>query len=78
MIRPFSSELYHPEKYRGSGQPCCVCGKPISNEATAHWLMVYEAPGGAVFTNKVDEGDPWFRGGFPVGSNCWRKIRAER
>ncbi len=78
MIKPFGN-LYHPERYHGAGEPCVVCRKPIKDAQTkAHWLMVYEGTDGNVFTDKENESDPWFRGGFPVGSECWRKIQAER
>ena len=82
MISPFSGKHYSRNADAGGNRnPCCICGREVrpGNEAA----MLYVAGGGRDFVSSAthqilfEEADAGIMGSFPIGSDCWRKHKAE-
>ena len=65
------SEKY--EEYRGDGDPCVICGKPVKQDGKSHWIRL-GGGGSYAVTNAEAAADPaGDLGAYPVGPTCWRK-----
>ena len=66
------------QQFDGGAEACACCGHKITNQATAHAVIVSD--GGSTLIHKDDEGqeirsqNAGFMGSFAVGPECARKI----
>jgi hypothetical protein len=51
---------------------CAICGKPITNEATAHPAIVID--GGSEWGDESSPEDAGHMGGFLVGPDCHKRF----
>lgn len=79
MTQPFSGKNYgENSRHIKTGEtPCAICGKGIKeNNPNVIWIIVIDG-GSSWGTYDSDENAPGYMGGFPIGSDCWKKHKAE-